>query len=283
MSNDTEVKKTARQIQKEYNDALAAAIKKNREFLKKAKDVQSGKSKPPASLKTEKQIEAWKRGYLRRAAEKSAVVEEIASEMQSAGIKTRKRIQETMGRIYADTRKNIVKLLDKVAPANLPEMTRKQAEILLYRSGKAGAFSKIAFANMGSDARAVKRLRNEMAQAILRGEDDAKIIKRIRNVTGMEKNDAMRVLRTERTHIESLAMQDTAMEHYKATGARPRKKWICMFRNSRDSHMAMNGQTVFIDEDFTLPSGAPISYPGDSKAGAAEVCNCQCRMEVLEG
>lgn len=283
MSNDTEVKKTARQIQKEYNDALAAAIKKNREFLKKAKDVQSGKIKPPASLKTEKQIEAWKRGYLRRAAEKSAVVEEIASEMQSAGIKTRKRIQETMGRIYADTRNNIVKLLDKVAPANLPEMTRKQAEILLYRSGKAGAFSKIAFENMGSDARAVKRLRNEMAQAIMRGEDDAKIIKRIRNVTGMEESDAMRVLRTERTHIESLAMQDTAQEHYKATGVRPRKRWICTFRNSRDSHKAMHGQTVFIDEDFTLPSGNPISYPGDSKAGASEVCNCQCRMEVLEG
>jgi len=283
VSTDTEVKKTARQIQKEYNDALQEAIRKNREFLKRAKDVQSGKIKPPAALKTEKQIEAWKRGYMRRAAEKGAVVEEIAKEMQGAGIKTRKRIQETMGRIYADTRKNISALLDKTIPANLPEMTRKQAEILLYRSGKAGAFSKIAFENMGSDARAVKRLRNEMAQAIIRGEDDAKIIERIRKVTGMEAGDAMRVLRTERTHIESLAMQDAAMEHYKATGIRPRKRWICMFRNSRDSHMAMHGQTVFIDEDFTLPSGGEISYPGDSSAGAAEVCNCQCTMEVLEG
>lgn len=283
MSVDNEVKKTARQIQKEYNDALEAAIKKNREFLKRAKDVQSGKIKPPATLKTEKQIEAWKRGYMRRAAEKGAVVEEIAKEMQGAGIKTRKRIQETMSRIYADTRKNITKLLDKVLPANLPEMTRRQAEILLYRSGKAGAFSKITFANMGSDARAVKRLRNEMAIAILRGEDDEKIIARIQKVTGMEVGDAMRVLRTERTHIESLAMQDTAMEHYKATGVRPRKKWHCIFRNSRDSHMAMDGQTVFIDEDFTLPSGGAISYPGDSRAGAAEVCNCQCYMEVLEG
>lgn len=283
MNNDTEVKKTARQIQKEYNDALQAAIKKNREFLKKAKDVQSGKVKPPASLKTEKQIEAWKRGYMRRAAEKSAVVEEIAKEMQSAGIKTRKRIEQTMSRIYADTRQNIAKLLDGTLPANLPQMTRKQAEILLYRSGKAGAFSKIALHNLGEDVKAVKRLRNEMAQAIIRGENDEKIIERIRKVTGMEMGDAMRVLRTERTHIESMAMQDTAMEHYKATGARPRKKWICTFHNSRDTHKAMHGQVVFIDEAFTLPSGAPIRYPGDSRAGAAEVCNCQCRMEVLGG
>ena len=283
MSAETEVKKTARQIQKEYNDALEAAIRKNREFLKRAKDVQSGKIKPPAGLKTDKQIDAWKRGYMRRAAEKNEVVRSIAREMQEAGIKTRKRIQETMGRIYAQTRKNVSQLLDKVAPANLPEMTRKQAEILLYRSGKAGAFSKIAFENMGSDEKVVKRLRNEFAQAIIKGEDDNKIIERIRRVTGMEENDAMRVLRTERTHIESLAMQDTAQEHYEKTGVRPRKRWICIFRNSRDSHKMMHGQTVFVDEDFTLPSGKPIRYPGDSRAGASEVCNCQCRMEIVGG
>lgn len=283
MNIDNEEKKTARQVSKEYNDALAAAIRKNREFLKRAKDVQSGKIKPPAAYTTEKQIEAWKRGYMRRAAEKSSVVEGIAKEMQAAGVKTRKRIQQTMGRIYADARANVTKLLDKVVPANLPEMTRKQAEILLYRNGLAGSFSKIALNNLGSDAKVTKRLRNELAQAIIKGEGDDKIIERIRKVTGMELGDAMRVLRTERTHIESLAMQDTAMEHYRATGARPRKKWICAFHNSRDSHIKMHGQTVFIDEDFTLPSGAPISYPGDSRAGAAEVCNCQCRMEVLEG
>lgn len=283
MSTESEVKKTARQVSKEYNDALEAAIRKNREFLKRAKDVQSGKIKPPAAYKTEKQIEAWKRGYMRRAAEKSSVVEGIAKEMQLAGVKTRKRIQQTMSSVYADTRANIKKLLDKVVPANLPEMTRKQAEILLYRDGLAGSFSKIALNNLGADAKVTRRLRNELAQAIIKGEVDDQIIERIRKVTGMELGDAMRVLRTERTHIESLAMQDTAMEHYRATGVRPRKKWICIFHNSRDSHKSMHGQTVFIDEAFTLPSGAPIRYPGDSRAGAGEVCNCQCRMEVMEG
>lgn len=279
---DREEEKTRRQIQKEYNDALAAAIRKNREFLKKAKDVESGKIKPPPGMKTDKQIEAWKQGYLRRAAEKSHVVEKISQEMRNAGLKVRKRIEESMGRIYADTRKNVEKLLDKVIPAGLDKMTRKQAEILLYRSGLSGSFSKIAMKNLGSDAKAVKRLRREFAQGLLKGESDAALIERIRKVTGMEMSDAMRVLRTERTHIESMAMQDTAMEHYKKTGHRSKKRWICAFRNSRETHMMMHGQTVYIDEDFTLPSGNPISYPGDSKAGAAEVCNCQCRMEIVE-
>lgn len=280
---DDLIGKTAREISKAYNDALEAAVRKNREFLRRAREVESGKIKPPAGIKTEKQIEAWKRGYMRRAAEKSGAVESIAREMQGAGIKVRKRIQESMARAYEKSRGNVLKLLDKVAPSNLPTLTRKEIELLLYRDGAAGAFSKIALGNIGSDARAVKRLRNEFAQAIRRGENDQQIIARIRTVTGMEERDARRVLRTERTHIESLAKQDTAMEHYKKTGLRSRKRWKCAFRNSRDSHMAMDGQTVWIDEDFTLPSGAKISYPGDSKAGAAEVCNCQCWLEILEG
>lgn len=279
---DREAKKTQRQIQKEYNDALEAALKKNREFLKKARDVESGKIKPPPTIKTDRQIEAWKRGYMRRAMEKENVVNEIAGEMQKAGIRVRKRIQDAMVRIYDMSRKNAAKLLDKVIPGKVAPMTRKQIEILLFRSGKAGAFSKISFKNMGSDARTVKRLRNEFATAIQRGEDDAKIVERILKVTGMEENDAMRVLRTERTHIESLAVQDAAMEHYRATGRRSKKRWVCMFRNSREAHIAMHGQTVYIDEDFTLPDGNPISYPGDSRAGAAQVCNCQCIMQIVE-
>lgn len=280
---DREVAKTQRQLSKAYNDALQAAIRKNREFLKRARDVESGKIKPPSVYKTEKQIEAWKRGYMRRAAQKAGIVEDIAREMQEAGIKTRKRIQETMSRVYEKSRDNVERLLNETLPADLPQMTRKEIEILLYRDGKSGPFSKIAFANMGSDARAKKRLRNAFAEAIKRGENDEKIIERIRRVTGMEENDAKRVLRTERTHIQNLAAQDTAMEHYRKTGIRSKKRWVCIFRNSRDSHKYMHGQTVFIDEEFTLPSGEPISYPGDSKAGAAEVCNCQCYLQILSG
>ena len=126
---DRAVAKTQRQISKEYNDALQAAIRKNREFLKRARDVESGKIKVPSGLKTERQIEAWKRGYMRRAAEKSQVVEKIANEMAEAGIHTRKRIQATMGRVYAESRKNTAKLLDKTVPANLPQFTRRHADV----------------------------------------------------------------------------------------------------------------------------------------------------------
>lgn len=274
---------TARQISKYYNDALTAAVRKSKDFLRRAKDVTSGKTKPPSGLRTEKQIEAWKRGYMRRALKQTNTIETIANEMREAGVKTRKRTQSMMSTVYSMSSNNTAKLLDKTLPAGLPEVTRRQAQILLYGDGHAGAFSKIAFKAMGEDARVTKRLRNEFAAGIMKGESDEKLIKRIRTVTGMELNDAKRVLRTERTHIESLAEQDAALEHYRQTGIRHKKMWICSFHNSRESHIQMHGQTVFIDQDFILPSGQPISYPGDSRAGAAEVCNCQCRIEIIAG
>ena len=274
---------TQRQISKAYNDALQTAIRKNRDFLKKARDVDTGKIKPPAVYTTEKQIEAWKRGYMRRAAEKSNAVQSIADEMRVAGVNVRKRIQASMVTVYETSRKNVERLLDKTVKANLPEMSRKQIEVLLYGQGNQSAFTKIAFNRLESNTVLQRRLRQQFSLSIQRGETQQQLLARIRNVTGREESDAMRILRTESTHIESMAQQQTALEHWHKTGVKPMKRWVCMFHNSRDSHIAMHGQTVGIDEDFTLPSGQKIKYPGDSSAGAAEVCNCQCRMEIVQG
>ena len=60
MKSDAVYKKTKRQIQKEYNDALERALKKNKEYFKTVEAVQNGKIKPPSGLRTDAQIEeAW--------------------------------------------------------------------------------------------------------------------------------------------------------------------------------------------------------------------------------
>ena len=61
MKSDAVYKKTKRQIQKEYNDALERALKKNKEYFNTMEAVQSGKIKPPSGLRTDAQIEAWTR------------------------------------------------------------------------------------------------------------------------------------------------------------------------------------------------------------------------------
>lgn len=49
----------------------------------------------------------------------------------------------------------------------------------------------------------------------------------------------------------------------------------------RDSHKVMEGQTVKLDEEFTLPSGAKTMYPGQSGI-AAEDINCRCFVEYID-
>ncbi len=47
----------------------------------------------------------------------------------------------------------------------------------------------------------------------------------------------------------------------------------------RDSHAAMEGQTVALDEYFTTGDGNQLEYPGDPSGPASEIINCRCWME----
>jgi len=54
------------------------------------------------------------------------------------------------------------------------------------------------------------------------------------------------------------------------------KQWVATLDNrSRDAHLAMNGKTVPIDEDFIV-GGRPMGYPSDPRGGASNVINCRC-------
>ncbi len=273
MKSDKVYNKTRRQIQKEYNDALEAALRKNREYFKTVEQVQSGKIAPSRNLKTDAQIEAWKRGYLRRYVEQHRTIESMADEMKNAGIRCRKSITEAMQKIYGIEGSAAADSLR--AGKIIPVKTDDQVRVLLDK--KLSSFDKGALEGLADAKTAQKRLRREFAVGILKGDDDKKMTERIRNVTGMEERHAQTVLRTERTRVIGMAQQGTAEEYFEKTKVPPFKRWRCMFHNSRDSHIHTHNETVRFDQPFS--NG--LMHPGDNSAPAAETINCQCVMEVF--
>lgn len=61
------------------------------------------------------------------------------------------------------------------------------------------------------------------------------------------------------------------------------KRWLCTFRNSRQTHMDAHGQRKRMDEPFEVGAWL-MMHPGDPSAGAEELVHCQCTfLPELEG
>jgi hypothetical protein len=61
-----------------------------------------------------------------------------------------------------------------------------------------------------------------------------------------------------------------------ASGLR-KKRWSVNSDNPRDSHAAMNGETVAIQDQFS--NG--LMWPGDPSGSAEDNANCQCTVDFM--
>jgi hypothetical protein len=84
---------------------------------------------------------------------------------------------------------------------------------------------------------------------------------------------ALTIARTETTAAAEAGSYITA----KSWNVEMITTWKCAFKNSRDSHISADGETVKLGAYFTV-GGAKMKYPGDRSggAGARELVNCNC-------
>ena len=88
----------------------------------------------------------------------------------------------------------------------------------------------------------------------------------------------MRALRIARTEVAGAA-NFGSLEAAKHSEVVETKTWNAVFKNTRDQHAEMHGQTVGKYETFTMPNGDSMEAPLDMGGGSAEnVVNCQCYL-----
>lgn len=68
-----------------------------------------------------------------------------------------------------------------------------------------------------------------------------------------------------------------AVDSGKVPASAVRKVWNTAHdKRVRDTHRALDKDSVGLDEEFVSPSGARLRYPGDKRAPIGEIINCRC-------
>lgn len=119
-----------------------------------------------------------------------------------------------------------------------------------------------------------QHINNAITQGILQGESIPKVSKRLQKVTEMNNVQAVRTARTAMTAANNAGHMD-AFKRAQGMGIKLKKQWLASLDNrTRDSHIALDGESVPLDEKFS--NG--LMYPGDPDGKPSEVYNCRCRQ-----
>lgn len=261
-----------------YAGALRQALKDKKAFLRKVKDVEMGKIKPPQYYVDTDQVDKWKQGFLRELIRQNAVIDGIMKELNKAGVEAAELIRGSMVDIYQANREEAVSAISEASgnmavQGSFTTYNKKQIDVLVEEGQS--PFSKLAYRNMGQNPVIRRRLQNELGMAAILGESQSDLIKRIRKVTGQTVAQARRVAQTERTRVQSQARWQTGKEAA-AMGLTIVNEWSARMVNTRDSHAALDGDKKPQGEPFHTIWGNDLLYPGDPSAPAREVINCHC-------
>lgn len=136
-------------------------------------------------------------------------------------------------------------------------------------------FTKIAYKGLKDRKEIERDIRRAFSKSLIKGEGINELAKRISKVIDKNKNDSIRIARTETTRIESEGRQK-AFNEAQDKGLKLKKRWVSTLDSrTRKSHRKLMGELRELDAKFS--NG--LDYPGGDGV-AKEVINCRCTHTV---
>lgn len=265
----------AARLKEIYESALRTALRRQHAFLAQIKAIDEGKITPPQWYIDRGKEKEWREGFTRALLRKNKVIEGIMADLNAVGGDAADILLEFSCDVYDVTRQETIDILTHemgTIGVNPSFAVYDKRQIRGLVTENQSPFSKLAYQNLGQNPAIRRRLQNEMAQAVILGESQPKIVERIRAVTGQAVWQAKRVAQTERTRVQSQARFEAGAEA-QALGVKVYHEWSTRMINSRDTHIALNGKKAMQGEKFP---GSMLRFPGDPNAPAREVINCHC-------
>ena len=250
-----------------------AALKSVKDLKGLFADMADLEEQSPPSWMSERQAQRWRQQELDKLMQKHKAESTVMQTIMAAGVVSVPLLWGFLTDVYRENSTYTADAIKTAVKTRWKPKTQQRLEVEILLKDKQPPFSKIAFANLQTASAMERRLRNEMRQAVLHGENQQKIVRRIRNVMGNSAYNARRIAQPERTRVQSQARADTIREAAEA-GVVMHKRWSTRMVNSRDSHVALNGVEIPEGEKFHTIWGNALAYPGDPDAPAKEVINC---------
>lgn len=211
----------------------------------------------------------------------TALEKAIGEEIQALTGKTAKTLKNGILSQYEEARLREMFVIEKGIGAVADFSMLNQAQI---SEAIKNPYDRIGFIQRDKDnaAQLIKQMRQEITQGLIQGKSFQETARTVKNRMEIGGSNALRIVRTESKRARGKAKQDT-QEEAQSLGIEMQKMWVSAIDDrTRDSHQALDGVTINIDEDFTTENGASGPGPGQFNDPAEDI-NCRCTIASVVG
>lgn len=275
---DKQLARMERRLKRIYAEAQSEIEAKATEYFEQFKKLDAAKLKQVQDgILSEEDYKKWRKNKLLYGERWSKERERIVSQYANVRSTALAYINGQLPEVYCDNY-NFIQgdigsrvqgySFELVNPDTVRELAREDATFLPYKEVNLRKYQRWC----------TSKINSEILKGVLMGDSIPDLAKRLRIVSQMDCNAAIRNARTMVTSAENKARQD-GFERATGNGIILKREWIAANQpgRTRDAHLELNGTFADPEQPFHNAIG-DIMYPGDPSAHPANVYNCRCTL-----